>query len=100
MTPRRWAVPLLLGTLAVWIPLAANSQRGADGCSAADVNGDGERTVADLLQVLQVYGTSVADCAAPSQLTGDLNADCVVDVRDVLACLQYFGARYCSCAPR
>eukprot|EP01052_Picozoa_sp_SAG31_P033532 SAG31_NODE_3804_length_3866_cov_3.183435_5_plen_95_part_00 len=94
-------MPLLpLGALAAWVPLAAHSQGGADGCAAADVNGDGERTVADLLQVLQVYGSSADGCAAPNQLMGDLNADCAVDVRDVLACLQYFGARRCTWARR
>lgn len=61
----------------------------------ADVNGDGQVAVEDLLLILGAFGINTCSPSAPLGADAtDINADCLVDVADLLLCLGAF-AREC-----
>ena len=57
-------------------------------CFAADLSGDGQVAVGDVLQVLAKFGLTES-CGEPA----DVNGDCKVSVADVLLVLTVFGQR-------
>lgn len=65
-----------------WVDLGGNTF--ADQCPAGDLNGDGQVDVADLTELMAMWGP----CTTPQSCPGDLNGDGVVDVADMLILLS------------
>lgn len=57
---------------------------------AADISGDGEVNVTDMLALLGVWGPCAAPC--PPQCPADINNDCVVNSNDLLALISAWGS--------